>query len=369
VLTPRGHRWSPFITIPTGVTAILASNGADKGDVPPGTHICPPWVRCIYMVPNQACTYNYDVMSCPTKDNVMVEVDVTIVFRITNARNFCFNLGAHKFDQMLKAVCEESIRSMVRAVEHKVIYELRGGAENLLTIMNGRFQQFGVVFVNSNITNVLLPDMVAGALQRITQLSQNIKEHNKRHEFELKRQNDEQDLVLQELCLQNEREEAELEAEKVRLAIDLERNRTEMEKKKEISIIKAEEQRSVGMRAVNARLVNEKIEAETRKEAAIQNAHLEAKKMLLETEHWSENKKIASEAELIEAENRAKVLILEGDAENKAADRMKESRQFGIKMRTAEVLKKIAARNRILINGSQGGNIISSLVGGKDLDL
>merc|ERR1712063_120958 len=126
----------------------------------------------------------------------------------------------------------------------------------------------------------------------------------------------------QELCLQNEREEAELEAEKVRLAI-------------------------------------EKIEAETRKEAAIQNAHLEAKKMLLETEHWSENKKIASEAELIEAENRAKVLILEGDAENKAADRMKESRQFGIKMRTAEVLKKIAARNRILINGSQGGNIIS----------
>ena len=364
VLCPRKRTFGLFITIPTGVTAILASNGADMGELPPGTHFAPPWVRVLYMVPNQACTYNYDVVACPTQDNVMVEVDVTLVFRITNARQFCFGLGAQKLDDMLKAVCEEAIRSMVRDVNHKVVYELRGNAsDDLLNIMNKAFTKFGIIFVNSTVTNVLLPKEVAGPLQQITQLNQNIKEHKKSHEFEVKQLNDKNDLTLQEIKLKNERMEAELEAEKVRLVIDLETKKTEMEKRKELSIIKAQEKRSVGLKEVNARLVNEKISAETRKEMKIQEANVISKKQILEAEHWSENKKIASEGELIEAQNRAKVLMLEGEAEMSAADSMKEARAFQLRMAATNAFKDIANSGKLVINGKDGGSIISEIVG------
>jgi len=238
VLCPRKRTIisGPFITIPTGVTAILTSSGADMGEVPPGTLFAPPWVKVVYMVPNQACTYNYDVVACPTADNVMVEVDVTLVFRISHARNFCLRLGAQKFDDMLKAVCEEAIRSMVRKINHKVVYELRGsGAGELLAIIKKKFENFGVTFDNATITQVLLPNDVAEALQRITQLSQQMKEHVKSHEFEVKQMNDKHDLALQELNLEHERIKAELKAEKERLRIDLSRQQEEMEKKKELA--------------------------------------------------------------------------------------------------------------------------------------
>ena len=364
VLCPRKRGLSLFITIPTGVTAILASSGADMGEVPPGTHFAPPWVHVLYMVPNQACTYNYDVVACPTEDNVMVEVDLTLVFRITNARQFCLGLGAKKFDDMLKAVCEEAIRTMVRKANHKVVYELRGSAgDELLNIMNKAFQEFGIIFVNSTITNVLLPNEVAAALQRITQLNQNIKEHKKSHEFEVKRLNDEHDLSLQELRLQNERMEAELEAEKVRLVIDLDTKKAEMEKQKELAIIKAQESRNVGIRAVTAELVNEKINAETRKENHVQKAKVSASKKILEAEHWSENKKIASEGELIEAQNRAKVLVLEGEAEKQASECMKEQRQFHLRMLATESFKELSGTGRLIVNGKDGNTIISEIVG------
>ena len=364
VLCPRRRKFGLFITIPTGVTAILASSGADKGEVPPGTHFAPPWVNCVYMVPNQACTYNYDVVACPTQDNVMVQVDITLVFRITNARQFCFTLGAQKFDDMLKAVCEEAIRTKVRGVNHKVVYELRGSAsDELLTVMNKAFGNFGVIFVNSTITNVLLPKDVASALERITQLNQKIKEHKKSHEFEVKRLNDEHDLSLQELTLQNERMIAELEAEKQRLVIDMETKKSEMEKQKELAIIKAHEERTVGLKAVNALLVNEKINAETRKEQIVQEAQAAANKRILEAEHWSENKIIQSEAELIEAQNRAKVLLLEGEAEAVASDCMKEAREFDLKQRATAAFQKLASKGKIIINGKDGGSIVSELVG------
>mmetsp|Transcript_4054 Transcript_4054/g.9209 ORF Transcript_4054/g.9209 Transcript_4054/m.9209 type:complete len:241 (-) Transcript_4054:6-728(-) len=229
--------------------------------------------------------------------------------------------------------------------------------------MNKAFGNFGVIFVNSTITNVLLPKDVASALERITQLNQKIKEHKKSHEFEVKRLNDEHDLSLQELTLQNERMIAELEAEKQRLVIDMETKKSEMEKQKELAIIKAHEERTVGLKAVNALLVNEKINAETRKEQIVQEAQAAANKRILEAEHWSENKIIQSEAELIEAQNRAKVLLLEGEAEAVASGCMKEAREFDLKQRATAAFQKLASKGKIIINGKDGGSIVSELVG------
>jgi len=120
------------------------------------------------MVTRQSCTYNYPVSYCPTKDNVMVKVDITLVFRIDNAQNFVYKLGATKFDDMLQGVAEEAIRSTVRSYEHTSIYELRGSTtrEHLLDVLNKKFKIFGVIFTDASITSVELPPDLATTLQK-----------------------------------------------------------------------------------------------------------------------------------------------------------------------------------------------------------
>lgn len=72
-----------------------------------------------YIVTQQSCTYNAPVKSCPTKDNVMVDCELTIVFSIgpspEDVKAFVYNLGAVKFNDFLSAEIEEAIRQLVRA--------------------------------------------------------------------------------------------------------------------------------------------------------------------------------------------------------------------------------------------------------------
>src|SRR5688572_20222362 len=55
-----------------------------------------PSCRVVYLVTKQSCTYYYSVTNCPTKDNVMVKVEVTLVFRVLKASQFVYSIGATK---------------------------------------------------------------------------------------------------------------------------------------------------------------------------------------------------------------------------------------------------------------------------------
>ena len=106
VLVPSGRACcSCFYHIPSGVNTIVHVCGDDAypdGLAPPGIQCCEPWYNHVaYMVTQQSCTYNAPVKSCPTKDNVMVDCELTLVFSIgpdpTDVKNFVYNLGALKF--------------------------------------------------------------------------------------------------------------------------------------------------------------------------------------------------------------------------------------------------------------------------------
>lgn len=55
----------------------------------------------------------------------MVQVDLTLVFTIVQAGKFVYSIGAIKFNDLLRAAAEESIRGLVRGVSHDKVYELR----------------------------------------------------------------------------------------------------------------------------------------------------------------------------------------------------------------------------------------------------
>ena len=108
VLVPSGRTCcSCYYHIPSGVNTIVhicGDDGYPDGMAPPGIQMCKPWYNHVaYMVTQQSCTYNAPVKSCPTKDNVMVDCELTLVFAIgpdpVDVKNFVYNLGALKFSK------------------------------------------------------------------------------------------------------------------------------------------------------------------------------------------------------------------------------------------------------------------------------
>ena len=301
-------------------------------------------------------------MACPTKDNVMVEVDVTLVFRITNATDFVYKLGAAKFDEGLKAVAEEAIRSMVRMIPHHNIYELRGsGADELLSILNEKFDIFGVSFVNSTITDVKLPDEVAEALQNSTMVDQRLREHERNHEFQLKLVNDKHDLELKDLILSNERFEQSMNAEMERTAIDLDAKCLEIDRKRQLAKIEAEKLQSVALKNAEANLANEAVKAETSAQVTINKAKADAARKRLETEHKCQHNVIRSEARLVETEAAAKRLTIEARVEGANAEKLKEVRNHSLNTKAIANLSDIAANGRVLINGRDGDQLVKAI--------
>lgn len=192
VLIPA-DRWccSCYYHIPSGVHTLVHTCGRDAypdGIAPAGLQMCKPyWNRAAYMVTMQSCTYNAPVKSCPTKNNVMVDCELTLVFSIgpdtQQVKDFIYNLGAPKFNEFLAAECEESIRQLIRVTPLDEVYELRGSScehvQNVLKNLNDKFADFGVTFTKAVITDIVLNHELRTILQGTTEFKTKIKELEK----------------------------------------------------------------------------------------------------------------------------------------------------------------------------------------------
>jgi len=363
VLAPQARCClSTVLRIPTGASAIVQRFGSDAGEWTAGFHFAPPWVEVVYLVTKQSCTYYYSVANVPTKDNVMIKVEVTLVFRVLKAIDFVYKLGATKFDDGLRAVAEEAIRANVRQVKHTQIYSLRGsGADEIIKTLNKKFELFGVQFTNATIANVQLPLDLASALENATTYDAKMRQQIRSQEFALKVLNDENDKLLKELHLENERANAAEFARKERVQIDLDIKKSESDRKKQLSIIKAQQEISVLRTQSIAALENETTNTKASIELMIKRQQGESKAKIIEAEQTAEATKVQSEATLIEAENRSRAITLESEAEQKVFDQLQQRRQFDIQMGSIKALQNIAKSGKLLISGSQGKSLLDSI--------
>lgn len=77
----------------------------------------------------------------------MVDLDLTLVFRVVNPDTFVYQLGASKFDILLRGSVEEAIRHLARQYVHQNILNLRGsGCAEFLQSLSEQFKPFGVLF-------------------------------------------------------------------------------------------------------------------------------------------------------------------------------------------------------------------------------
>mmetsp|Transcript_40925 Transcript_40925/g.85981 ORF Transcript_40925/g.85981 Transcript_40925/m.85981 type:complete len:531 (+) Transcript_40925:151-1743(+) len=153
----RPHRafcQSFYFTIPSGCYALVSRHGADeeyeypdgsKSIVwPPGLHFPhPPWVRVSNLVTQQAIVLDLPVKACKTKDNVTVNIDIALAFRIMGdaslgedpdlVRKFVHELKPRGLEQQLRDAQDEAVRALARSLKHTEIYGIRSG-ENLKLI-------------------------------------------------------------------------------------------------------------------------------------------------------------------------------------------------------------------------------------------
>jgi regulator of protease activity HflC (stomatin/prohibitin superfamily) len=363
VLIPSRGCCSWWMVIPDGCHIIMHYFGKDVEGYQPGLHILPPWYRIAYLVSKQATAYNAPVKNCPTKDNVMVQVDLTLVFTIVNARDFVYLLGAVKFNDLLRAAAEESIRGLVRSVTHDKAYELRGSrASAFIKSLNDKFEKFGINFSDATITNVSLPQDLAQTLETETTYDSKQKEELKSHQYELKLLNDQADLQLKELRAKNEREVQDETAKKERALIKRAQAEIEAQKQKEIQIIKAESEAAVLKYKAESEYINAKIEGEKEAALLILKAEGDSQAGKIRADQQAQVEEKRSAADLIAAQNRAKALEVEADAEAKAASQLREKREYEIAMKRLEVMEKLAQNTKLVISGQNGDKISSEII-------
>jgi len=359
---------SIFLTVPTGCACIVQRNGRNLGEWEPGRHYADWHYRIAYAVTKQAVTYNYSVADCATRDNVMARVDLTYVFFIERPVTFVYKLGATHFNEMLKAISEEATRGLVRSILHTAIYELRSSAaDQLLSVLNRTFKEFGVNFINATVTNVALPEDLSQMLEEASKIESQIREVIRSQEFELKKYNDKHDLRMKELQLRNQREEADLEAKKGLLEIEMAAKLEEAERlgkdrvMKELQITETEKVRAM------ASLRDDQTKAQLEVDAMVQKAELASAKRKREIDAWAETELMKMEAELQKAKNEAQIMKIEADAEASAVTDMRGLRDHEIAMDSYAALSDIAKNNTIVMTGATGEKLVSSVIQGKPL--
>jgi len=136
-----GRPIRPWFTIPEGGYALVTRFGQDldyddgRPVWPAGFFWGPPWVQVSNVVTKQSVVLNMPIKGCKTQDNVTVEINLAIVFRLMGdeskdedpmlVRKFVYNVTPRGLEQQLRDACEEATRSVARSMQHQEVYGLR----------------------------------------------------------------------------------------------------------------------------------------------------------------------------------------------------------------------------------------------------
>lgn len=369
VLIPRSpYLFHFYLNIPSGPFVLWQKWHKDMGQLSPGViWLWPSWFRVSHIVTRATITYNAPARNCPTADNVMVNVDLSLTFRIgpdaEAARLFVYRLGAHRFDELLSAEAEESIRGLVYGVTHDRVNDLREEfALGMLATLNSKINQYGVQIMNVKITDVKLPDVLQVRLERTTAFKTKMGELEKTFENRVRVLEDEATKELETIRKTNSRKIQEIVAERKRYEIE----RREMEERAKgdarVQEVNAMTEADVALKKAHGDEVVAKVKARQNAEALLKKTQVECQKLQMEAEQKSNVTIKDSEATLKVAESQAAAMIARAEAEAAGADALAEKRRYELEWARLEVLKKIAKNGRKFITGTKGEQILNDLV-------
>mmetsp|Transcript_35530 Transcript_35530/g.69959 ORF Transcript_35530/g.69959 Transcript_35530/m.69959 type:complete len:433 (-) Transcript_35530:117-1415(-) len=369
VLVPRWPMLFHFyLNVPSGPFVFYQQFHKDMGKLNPGViWLWPAWNCISHIVTRATISYNAPARDCPTADNVMINVDLSLTFRIgpdiDGARNFIYKLGARRLDELLACETEEAIRGLVYSVTHDKVNDLREEfAVGMLATLNNKVQPYGVQIMNVKITDVKLPKELQERLERTTAFKTKMEEQEKSHENRMRVLDDKAIEELETIQKTNARKIQEIVAEKQRYVIE----RREMEEKAKgygrVQEVEAKTHVEVSLKKAKGDEFVNKVKGQQDAEALLKRTDIECQKLIIESEQKAHVLVKESEAGLKVAEFNANSMIASAKVEAGAAGALAEKRRYELEWDRLEVLRNIAKTGRKFIAGENGEGILNDLV-------
>jgi len=201
-----------FVSVPEGAQAVLLQRGRFLQRVGPGVHVIRPGVVVSHVVTTRDTPFDAPSVEVATSDDVRVNVDLLVTFRIIAPERFVFAISASDFDQVLQATCQEAIRMLVRSKPSTEILDVGDmDAEHLRGGIGARLDPYGVEMVRVVLTHVIPPAPFVASHEARRLATLQLAEEKELHALQLLRQSDREALTRQRIRAR--REEIELEAD------------------------------------------------------------------------------------------------------------------------------------------------------------
>jgi regulator of protease activity HflC (stomatin/prohibitin superfamily) len=203
-----------MVRVPEGVNGLLARGGRYVRTLGSGTHVIPPWIVVSHLVTRREIPFDVPVLEVPTQDNVRANVDILITFSITEPYEFVYSISADDFDQVFQAICQDSLRAMVRQItSDEVINLTHYDMEGLRDVLGSAVEAYGIKVMKINVTYAQPPVdfMQSQEARKLAVLQQ--AEQAERQALAQRRQTDEEALARQQVVAQVEREREALQAQ------------------------------------------------------------------------------------------------------------------------------------------------------------
>lgn len=362
IILKPGTRAGFRLIIPHGFDSIVCENGKVLGVFRPGLYYRSAFYQVAYLVKTQHIPYHFSIKSCPTRDNIFINVEVDFLLHVTNSIKFVYQIGPENMENLLRATQAEAVRSLVRSVHSSEAYDLRGvDSEDMLTSLNEKMNEYGIAIDQVTIANVTLPSDVALNMQNTTTYESKQSEQVKKQELQMKVLNDAQFLKKVEQTRKNEQESALESTRKThkRLENDIEELQTKLNK--ELDSIKAQlNDRLAQIRAENDLDIGH-INAERDKLVSeiSGNAKVQVQQINAEKERYKA--KVKADTQLKVAQLHAKIMEVQADAEKYAATRLKGKRDFEVEQKRLSILQALSQNPNTLVSGEMEENPMAQM--------
>jgi regulator of protease activity HflC (stomatin/prohibitin superfamily) len=217
-----------FVGIPEGSQGLLVRRGKFLRPISAGMHVLRPGIAVSHLVTTREIPFDAAVSQVVTSDDVRVDVDILLTFRIDRPERFVFAIAPSDFDQVFQGTCQEAVRHLVRGIAIDGVLDLAEQESSTLAEKVGSpLAGYGITVERVLVTRVMPPaEFVASReARRLASLQQ--LEQGERFALEQRRQADRETLARQEVAarLARDREEMErrvIEAETRRRVVEVE---------------------------------------------------------------------------------------------------------------------------------------------------
>lgn len=420
VARPGNNPFVPWCSVPEGFYALVTSNGAEMRTkdaqgvetpvFPSGyffTGILAPFIKISHLVTQQTVIFDAPVKGCKTSDNVTVQIDVSVAFRIMGdssqgedpqlVKKFVHQVAPAGLESQLKDALAEEIRTLARSMKHTEVYACRTGVRSSKDVensddedekpilaagnddddddsekvskrgidvtaqmkdrLNRQMEPQGVQISDVMIQDVVLPD-------EIVQQMSNRSLVRSKQEYEMM----EQKFEMQGITLNNERK-----ARLVQFTEEQEKAEVEGARDTQLQTDKFKERQTVRRIEVNdyEEKTNQqvaKVKAETtemmtslnfEKKRLVQSLLLEAEEesSKITAEAAAKRNETIAEAALAAAKHRAKAELVIAAAEEKADELLEVDRDLDITDARLEVYHNLVRNSNVVLSGSKDAKL------------